>query len=73
MRVNRLKGSIRDKLMDENTRAAAMEALTKLQTIAHMTDVDLESEEPEKEISLKERVNDLEVAVCDLLDMLAEV
>ena len=73
MRTNRLKGSFHDKLMEENTRAVAMDALTKLKTIAHMTDVDLDSDEPEKEISLKERVNDLEVAVCDLLDMLAEM
>lgn len=73
MRTNRLKGSFHDKLMEENTRAVAMDALTKLKTIANMTDIDLEAEDPTKEISLKERINDLEIAVCDLMDMLAEI
>ena len=42
-----------------------------IRAIAELTDVDLDSPDPEKEISLKERVNDLEIAVCELMDTLA--
>ena len=42
-----------------------------IQTIAEMTDVDLDSDNPSGELSLKERINDLEIAICELMDSLA--
>lgn len=39
-----------------------------IRTIAQLTDIDLEAEDPAKEISLKERINDLEIAICELMD-----
>lgn len=37
--------------------------------IADLTDVNLE--EPNQGLSLKERINDLEIAICELLDAMA--
>ena len=42
-----------------------------IHTIAQITDVDLEAEDPTLEISLKERINDLEIAICELMDAMA--
>ena len=42
-----------------------------IQVIAEITDVDLEAPDPTSELSLKERINDLEIAVCELMDGLA--
>lgn len=40
-------------------------------TIAALTDVDLDSPDPSRGLSLKERIDDLETALCELLDILA--
>ena len=45
--------------------------LANIATIAEMTDIDLDSEDPSGELSLKERINDLEIAICELMDSLA--
>lgn len=42
-----------------------------IRTIATITDVDLDAPDPTQEISLKERINDLEIAICELVDALA--
>ena len=42
-----------------------------IRTIAELTDVDLDSPDPTLEISLKERINDLEIAICELMDAMA--
>lgn len=43
--------------------------LAQIHEIADLTDINLE--EPNQGISLKERINDLEIAICELLDSLA--
>jgi hypothetical protein len=45
--------------------------LADIRTIAELADVDLDAPDPSLEISLKERINDLEIAVCELVDALA--
>lgn len=40
-----------------------------VEAIAEVTDVNLEN--PSQGLSLKERINDLEVAICEILDSMA--
>lgn len=40
-----------------------------VEAIAEVTDINLEN--PSQGLSLKERINDLEVALCEILDSLA--
>ena len=42
-----------------------------IRVIAELTDVDLDAEDPTLEISLKERINDLEIAICEIMDAMA--
>ena len=42
-----------------------------MRVIAELTDVDLDAADPTLEISLKERINDLEIAVCEIMDAMA--
>ena len=49
----------------------ANEQCEQIKTIAELTDVDLEADDPSHGLSLKERINDLEIAICELLDSLA--
>lgn len=50
---------------------ALMRMENEIRTIATITDVDLDAPDPTQEISLKERINDLEIAICELVDALA--
>lgn len=50
---------------------ALMRMEKEIHTIATITDVDLDAPDPTVEISLKERINDLEIAICELMDALA--
>ena len=60
------------KLKKEEARNAAIaQYREEINKIADLTDIDLEAEE--QELTLKERINDIEVALCELLDtILAE-
>ena len=60
------------KLKQEEARNAAIASYREeINKIAALTDIDLEAEE--QGLTLKERINDIEVALCELLDtILAE-
>ena len=60
--------NFKKKKQEEARNAAIASYKTQIETIAALTDIDLE--EPEQGLSLKERINDLEIAMCELLDLL---
>lgn len=51
--------------------AALKKMQADIRVLADVTDVDLDAADPEKEITLKDRINDLEIAICELVDALA--
>ena len=54
---------------EEDRRALVYKERDQIQAIADLTDIDLE--DPTQGLSLKERINDLEIAICELLDAMA--
>lgn len=60
--------NFKKKKQEEARNSAIASYKTQIETIAALTDIDLE--EPEQGLSLKERINDLEIAMCELLDIL---
>ena len=57
------------KLKAEEARNAAIATYKdQIQAIAALIDINLE--EPEQGLSLKERINDLEIAICELMDLI---
>ena len=54
---------------EEYRRALVYQTRDQIQEIAELTDINLE--EPSQGLSLKERINDLEIAICELLDAMA--
>ena len=58
------------KIKAEEARIAQLkQQRQEIDTIANLTDIDLK--DPAQGLSLRERINDLEVALCELLDSLA--
>lgn len=56
-------------ICEESKEEIALKTMHKnIQTIAEITDVDLDAPDPTTELSLKERINDLEIAICELMD-----
>lgn len=59
------------KLKQEEARNAAIALYrTEINKIANLTDIDLEAEE--QELTLKERISDIEIALCELADKINE-
>ena len=53
---------------EEARNAAIVQYKEQIQAIAALTDINLE--EPGQGLSLKERINDLEIAICELMDLM---
>lgn len=51
---------------EEARNAAIQQYREQIDTIASLTDINLE--EPNEGLSLKERINDIEIALCEILD-----
>lgn len=63
-----MKENYHKKKLEEARIAAIQTYREQIDTIASLTDINLE--DPDEGLSLKERINDIEIALCELLDII---